>query len=244
MRNYFYYEQSDNTMIEYQKLKELYDIPIAVRTGTQRSGIGRADHIWLSPPGGLWFSFDIHLPYSLPSFALYTGACLHKGLIRLFSSLQGHLSLKWTNDLMYDQQKLGGILCRYNQRNSLYQIGMGINTNNSIDPELGKFGAVALKDILGFKIDNEWLCRLLINEIERHLREGGNELSFLTYCNDNLFGKGRWAVVEMGGLKTPAEILGIDTSGALLIRKKMGEYNRVHTGSILYFLDPANPEEA
>lgn len=226
-------------MVEYQKLKELYDVPIALRAGTQRSGIGRADHIWLSPYGGLWFSFDIHLSFSLPSFALYAGACLHKCLISLFSALEGHLTLKWTNDLMYDDKKLGGILCRYNQRNSLYQIGVGINTNNAIDPDLGKFGAVALGDILNFKISNECLCRMLITEMEENLIKDDSELSFLTYCNDNLFGKGRWAVVEMGGLKTNAEILGIDASGALMIRREMGEYNRIHTGSILYFLEPA-----
>lgn len=224
-------------MSEYQKLKGIYDTPVAVRAGTQQSGIGRADHIWLSPPGGLWFSFDMVMPVSVPSFALYTGACLHKTMLELFAPLHGHLSLKWTNDLMYDQLKLGGILCRYNQRNSLYQIGIGINTNNEIDANLGKFGAVALKDILGFEIANEWLCRMLIREMEENVIHNGNELTFLTYCNENLFGKGQWAVIEMGGLKINAEILGIDNSGALLIRKEMGEYNRVHTGSILYFLN-------
>jgi len=237
MRYHFFYDSVESTMSEYNKLKEITEEPLVVRAGTQLSGIGRADHIWLSPPGGLWLTFDIMLASSIPSFALYAGYCLHQCLGQVYSPLTDHLSIKWTNDLMFDKQKLGGILCRFQPKNSTYQVGIGLNTNNAIDPQLGKFGAISLHDILGFDIDNEYLCNFIVRAMEENIAHTRSSLIYITYCNDHLFGKGRVAVLEMGGLHVQAEILGIDPSGALLIRKEMGELVTVHTGSILTFLD-------
>lgn len=237
MRNYFYYDELDSTMNEYQRLKECTDTLISVRAGTQADGIGRAKHIWLSPPGGLWFTFDIAYDHSIPSFALFAGFCIHNCLSTLFEPLQNKLKIKWTNDIMYDNHKLGGILCRYQQAKQIYTVGIGINTNNEIDAKLGKFGAISLAQILGFPVSNSYLCKAMIKCLEGHCWEIEDELGYLTYCNENLFGKGRWAKLEIGGLMVMAEIIGIDKSGALIIRKEMGEFVPMHTGSILEFID-------
>jgi len=71
MRNYFYYDLLDSTMLEYKRLKELNAEPLCVQAKTQNDGFGRANHIWLSPPEGLWFTFDYENNRTLPSFALY-----------------------------------------------------------------------------------------------------------------------------------------------------------------------------
>jgi len=237
MRNYFYYDKLDSTMSEYHRLKEMNPAPLAVCAKTQNDGIGRGNHVWISPEGGLWFTFDIVGDKSMASFALYAGFCMHHTLETLFQPLVGRLQIKWTNDIICDERKLGGILCRYQQSKQIYTIGMGINTNNEIDPNLVKFGAISLKEALGFPVSNRSLWHCIIHAIEGHCWEISDELSYLTYCNDNLFGRGRWALLETGGLNLKAEIMGIDSSGALLIRKEMGEYISMHTGSIIEFLD-------
>ncbi len=224
-------------MSEYQKLKEMDDKPLVVRAGTQKDGIGRNDHIWLSPVGGLWFTFDLIMDKSVPSFALYAGFCVHNCLERLFSPLVGRLKIKWTNDIILDEKKLCGILCRYQSAKQIYTIGIGINTNNAIKPSLGKFGAISMKQALGFEIDNRELCLNLIKAIEGHCESSLDNMGFLTYCNNHLFGKGRLAKLESGGLSISAEIIGIDPSGALLVRKEMGDFTYMHTGSILEFID-------
>ncbi|MDD4310712.1 MAG: biotin--[acetyl-CoA-carboxylase] ligase [Candidatus Cloacimonetes bacterium] len=236
MRKYYYYDELDSTMSEYLRLKESIDSPIVVRAATQKDGIGRANHIWLSPPGGLWFTFDLYLEHSVPSFALYVGFCIHECLLSLFVNLQNKLKIKWTNDIIYDDHKLGGILCRYVPAKKTYTIGIGLNTNNAIDKNLGKFGAVSLKDIIGFDVSNRYLCQSLIESIESKDKNLSSDLSYLTYCNENLFGKGRWARIELGGLTIEAEVIGIDINGALIIRKDMGEYISIHTGTILDFI--------
>jgi BirA family biotin operon repressor/biotin-[acetyl-CoA-carboxylase] ligase len=237
MRNYFYYDLLDSTMLEYKRLKELNAEPLCVQAKTQNDGFGRANHIWLSPPGGLWFTFDYENNRTLPSFALYLGFCIHQCLQSLFVTLKDKLQIKWTNDIIYSGYKLGGILCHYYQDRRMYIAGVGINTNNEIDSELGKFGAICLKDILGFEVSNKELCRLIIKTVEDNCVYMDEQSSYLNYCNDYLFGKGRIALLETGGTNLEAEIIEIDESGALLTRNEKGELITVHTGSILKFLN-------
>lgn len=237
MRNYFYYDILDSTMREYKLLKEFSDEPLCMRAGTQKTGFGRANHIWLSPPGGLWFTFDYENNISLPSFALYLGFCIHQCLQSLFEPLKGKLQIKWTNDIIFSNRKLGGILCNYQPAKRTYIAGIGLNTNNDIDSELGKFGAVSLKSILDFEVSNNDLCRLIIKSVEDNCRYMEDKNSYIDYCNARLFGKGRFALLEMGGINIEAEIMEIDSNGALLVRNEKGELISMHTGSILQFLD-------
>lgn len=230
-RSFFFYDVLDSTMLEYQRLQEVQKGLICVRAGTQADGVGRSDKAWLSPSGGLWFTFDFEYPDLVPSFALYVGYCLHQALSKDFAPLQGRLQIKWTNDLMFEGKKLGGLLCKH--MGNKYYIGIGINTNNDIDETLGKFGAVSLKDILGFELSNEELCRTLIHSVERYDKVLAHDITYITYCNEHLFGRNCMAVIDVGTVPFEAEILGIDLRGALILRKKMGEIVNLHAGSIM-----------
>jgi BirA family transcriptional regulator, biotin operon repressor / biotin---[acetyl-CoA-carboxylase] ligase len=230
-RSYFFFDVLDNTMLEYQRLQETQQGLICVRAGTQADGVGRSDKVWLSPPGGLWFTFDIEHPVMVPSFGLYVGYCLHHALSKSFAPLSGKLQIKWTNDIMYQGKKLGGLLCKHAGKK--YIVGIGINTNNLIDDSLGKFGAVALKDILGYEVSNDELCRGLIDAVETHEKALAHEITYITYCNEHLFGRNCQVTIDVGTTPFSAEILGIDLHGALIIRKDMGEIVNLHAGSIM-----------
>jgi len=218
-------------MAEYKRLQEYTDGLICVCADTQSQGMGRIERPWVSPKGGLWFTFDIHYWESVPSFALYVGSCMHKELIRLFAPLEDKLQVKWTNDIMYDGKKLGGILCKHLP--GRYIIGVGINTNNDIDAELGKFGAISISQILDCKISNEQLCYNLIKAVVTREKQLSHSISYITYCNEHLFGRNEMATIDVGTEPFEAEILGIDLKGALIIRKSMGEIVNLHSGSVL-----------
>lgn len=230
-RYYFYYDELDSTMLEYKRLQESCKGLMCVRAGTQDDGKGRGDRLWLSPPGGLWFTFDLRYEEVVPSFSLFIGYCLHRELIRLFAPLEDRLSIKWTNDIIYNDKKLGGILCKSHP--GRYTVGIGINTNNAIDPELGKFGAISLKEILNCDISNEELCYSLISAVESQEKVLPNSITYITYCNEHLFGRNSMAQIDVGTSPYDAEILGIDLNGALIIRKSRGEIVNLHSGSIL-----------
>lgn len=218
-------------MQEYMRLKEQYPGEVCIRAGTQNEGQGRDDHSWLSPEGGLWFTFDVKYGDLNPSFALFIGYAIHRELSMLFAPLEEKLMIKWPNDIICDGKKLGGILCK--SKIGCYIVGIGLNTNNHIDETLGKFGATNLKDALGFEVSNEQLCRNLISAVDRYEKLLSHPISYITYCNENLFGKNQVATISVSGNTYDAEILGLDLNGALIIRKEKGEIINLHSGSIL-----------
>lgn len=230
-RMYFTYDYLDSTMQEYLRLKKIYPGLISVRAASQSDGVGRGDKYWLSPEGGLWFTFDLSISTLVPSFALYVGYCLHQFFTDTFAPLADKLKIKWTNDLMYDGKKLAGILCK--SRSGHYIVGIGLNTNNSIDPLLGKYGAISLKEILECEVSNDEFCLNIIKSVEEHQKNLINPITYITYCNEHLFGKNQIATIDTGTGPFEAEILGLDLNGALIVQQNEGEPMNIHTGSIL-----------
>ncbi len=77
----------------------------------QSAGRGRRGRAWLAPPGGaicLSMSWSFReLPRDLGALGLAVGVCVLRGLRA--QGIDG-VSLKWPNDLMIGERKLGGVL--------------------------------------------------------------------------------------------------------------------------------------
>lgn len=90
----------------------------------QSAGRGRQGRCWHSPAGqNLYLSCLLHFPADfegLAAFSLVAGAALAACLSEI--GLRGH-GLKWPNDLLHQQAKLGGILA---QRVVLPDAGVGL----------------------------------------------------------------------------------------------------------------------
>ncbi|MDE2251016.1 MAG: biotin--[acetyl-CoA-carboxylase] ligase [Gammaproteobacteria bacterium] len=97
----------------------------------QSAGRGRNSRPWFAPPGGalclsMGWSFA-SLPKSPAALSLVVGVCALRALAEL-SALP--LRLKWPNDLMIDDRKLGGVLLELRAEGAgpaYVVIGIGIN---------------------------------------------------------------------------------------------------------------------
>lgn len=152
---------------------------LVVRADVQARGKGRKTRDWSSPPGGLWAS--VLLSPEVPS--------VHQGLIPLavgcacaeaLEQLGIDVGVRWPNDLMLGDRKVGGILVEGRVLGSaLSQVvaGMGINVQNPppVDgaASLGEVAAdltpgqllkgildrlATYEDALG-RADAKWLCQ-------------------------------------------------------------------------------------
>jgi BirA family biotin operon repressor/biotin-[acetyl-CoA-carboxylase] ligase len=119
----------------------------------QSQGIGRLDREWFSPKGGLWLS-SIYLkrkPIELfKAFPLRIGMTIIKELEKTFDI---DLYLKWPNDIILENRKLGGIIVDLELKGGEVNYcicGIGINVCNSfrMATELIKQSAISLNDIL------------------------------------------------------------------------------------------------
>ena len=85
-----------------------------------------------------------------------------------------NVSIKWPNDLLFNKQKICGILqekISFNQFSFLI-VGIGLNTN--IDPQNKSFKSTCLKNIIRKKISNQKILRNILTTYEKFLKETHN----------------------------------------------------------------------
>jgi BirA family biotin operon repressor/biotin-[acetyl-CoA-carboxylase] ligase len=109
-----------------------------VVAGEQLEGRGSRNRSWHSPPGGLWLS-ALFRPSSagvVEVMSLRVGLAVAQVLDQFASS---PVRLKWPNDLMVEDRKLGGILCEARWQGTTLgwvAAGIGVNVRNPIPAEL------------------------------------------------------------------------------------------------------------
>ncbi len=115
----------------------------------QADGRGSRGRTWHSPAGGLWLSVLRRPPdgaQGVELASLRTGLSVRRTLAALLPDLPP-IRLKWPNDLLVDDRKVGGILveARWQGARLLWvAIGIGINVRNSIPAALrGQAAALA-----------------------------------------------------------------------------------------------------
>ena len=120
----------------------------------QTAGRGRHDRRWLSPPGaGLSLSVAYTftaMPGQLPALTLAIGV----GVINALQELGvPNLALKWPNDIVAVDGKLGGILTEVQQsedEGATVVTGIGINVHMREPLDLGADSAWAQQPTVGF----------------------------------------------------------------------------------------------
>lgn len=221
---------------------ELID-PIARIAHDQTSGKGRAGRAWLSKPGdtlcfSLAYPFDKR-PQELSGLSLVIGLAVIAGIagamqINETTLHQQGLRLKWPNDLLLNNAKLGGILIEGGQSNpsspTWMVIGLGLNLRNSevISQNLENqtsFTAAALDQLLPHHtpipdIDFIWLK--LIESFESHLtqfKEHGFSYFKDFWSHWDAFNGQSVCISGAGKEPVTGVSSGVDDSGALILQQ-------------------------
>ena len=143
-------------------------------TDNQTAGRGRQSNKWFSIPGkSLTFSVILYpkvLINQINYYSLIAGLAVSDALIDLGITPQ----LKWPNDILINNKKIGGILCESrlsgNRVNSLV-IGIGININEDIDefPDQLKSISTTVFSVCGEQNKLEIVLANLLNNIEKRI---------------------------------------------------------------------------
>ena len=209
----------------------------------QSSGRGRHYRRWLSPPGaGLYLSFAYTFeqqPENVPSLTLAIGV----GVIDALQDLGvTGTSLKWPNDIVALDGKLGGILTELQSRPTkdvTVVTGVGLN--------------VALPDDVASQIESDWAARTVdLSKICASLPESSQIAAVLL---DRLYGvmrkfesygfdgfAERWSrydwlnnrkvIIDQADRQVLGKAVGVDRDGALLVDTGAGT-TRVVSGSVM-----------
>lgn len=208
----------------------------------QSAGRGRRGRPWHAPLGSgiclsvAWQFADA--PADLPALTLAAGVVARR-VLKETCGLE--IALKWPNDLVWDERKLGGILVELSteaQGGSHVVVGIGLNVAVPAEllAELSDWprGAVDLQTALGQAPPRVALIGALVNGFaelfEEYARSGFAAFRSEWRAADYL--RGREVRLDVAGSSVDGTAVGIDADGALLLETALGERRRVVAGDV------------
>ena len=128
---------STNTKL-WQLIERGVECPVGAIALQQTAGKGQWGHSWVSTLGGLYLSVGLALDLEIANYPHLVMATAW-GIATVLRYYQLPVTIKWSNDLILNQRKLGGIKIETrNEQNKIIKaaVGVGINWRNYV-PEPG-----------------------------------------------------------------------------------------------------------
>lgn len=206
----------------------------------QTGGRGRLSRAWVSPLGGLWFSIILR-PTVLPARAPEITFLAAVACVQAFERYPGvDVGIKWPNDLVWRDRKLGGILTELSgefDRVNHVVLGVGINVNLNEDDFPPGLRAVttSVSAITGFPVSRRRLLRELLVSLEHWYRvwlADGFSPVVQAWKRMHSWLDRPVRVVNVEGEWTGIAV-GIDDDGALLLKTDNGLTKRIIAGDVL-----------
>lgn len=206
----------------------------------QTGGKGRRAKRWVSPLAkNLYFSFKYHFSQSalphLSALSLRAGIVLLDSL-RRFGLIDA--KLKWPNDIWVHGQKLAGILVESVIMQSGIEVIVGIGINNQYDRSLDIVGnnPTCCEKVLGAALDRNLLAAHLaagLYQLCEQITYSAASLPDLvaTWSQNSCF-YGQKVRLHSDKEEVIGEEVGVDESGALLIRLPSGEVRALYSGDL------------
>jgi BirA family biotin operon repressor/biotin-[acetyl-CoA-carboxylase] ligase len=206
-----------------------------VIAATQTKGKGRLGRRWISPPGGLYISIILK-PYvsmqRLPLITMFTAVAIAR-TIRGLAKIEAEI--KWPNDIVISDKKVGGILCEASKRTIIVGIGLNLNTNLGLLPSILKKQVTSIKFETGAIVDRDRVIKILLEEFDRlyrdflHRRQNEITAEWSSLCQT----LGRKVKIDTvkGGTSGIAEKIG--DRGELRVRCSDGKIKKINPEDVI-----------
>lgn len=200
----------------------------AVIAGEQLEGRGSRGRGWHSPPGGLWMSVVFRPPAveGIEAISLRVGLAVAEAIQ---ARVPKPLRLKWPNDLMLEDRKLGGVLCEARWQGDALgwvAVGLGMNIRNRIPDELGTV-AISLSDLIPAITVEE-----IADPVLAALRELDLGTGRLSPAELNRFARRDWLRGRTIREPVAGNVTGVGEDGALLVRTVSGSDVALRSGTV------------
>lgn len=205
---------------------------------SQTKGRGRLGRDWFSPKyKGIYLSLILRpkiLPNQASILTLFSAVSVCEA-IREKTALD--IKIKWPNDLLLHNHKLGGILTELNAEMDevhFIAIGIGLNVNN--DKKALVTGATSLKEYREENINRVELLQEILRKMEINylLFQEKGSLPVIEKWQDYNVTLGRRTKILSHQKHIEGEAVDIDIDGGLLIRNDHGLIQKVMAGDVVH----------
>lgn len=214
------YPTLDSTMLQAASLP----VGSVVVADEQTAGIGRHGHAWESEAGtGLYVSIVLD-PHPVLTLALGLAA---QSAIRQVTSLT--CDIRWPNDLMLGDRKLGGILVQLQDGRAVAGIGINIG-QRAFPPELrGIATSLALETGLDFRRGD--MLDALLDSVPLATARSASE-TIEAWERTSTWARGKHVTIDLGSRTVSGHTSGLDPNGFLRVRVSDGTVETVIAGSV------------
>ena len=137
----------------------------------QTAGRGRLGRSWEAPPGSSLLMSVLLRPSLAPERLHLTTVAVALAAADASEDVAGFRpALKWPNDLVVDDRKLGGILAEVPEPGGVV-VGLGLNVTWSQPPEGLEAIGVSMNQVAGADVDRERVLAAVLANLERRYRE-------------------------------------------------------------------------
>jgi len=201
----------------------------------QVAGKGRHVRAWFSPPGGLYCSVVLKPDdKNVSMLNLISGMPVVKAL-RHWSVLA---TLKWPNDVVFRNRKIGGILCEGVYRHDAFWVvaGIGVNTNTPLDrlPTEVRGTATSLKAEAEIEVSNEEFLEYMLRDFDKVYKASQSSArnvlarDYMALCSTIR----QRVVVETPQGTVRGTAIEVTSQGALVLVDETGKRVEVEDGSV------------
>ena len=238
-RKIYYFERVSSTMdVAMQLGAQNTPEGTLVIAESQSKGRGRLGRSWISPKyKGIYVSLILRpkmLPAQVSTLTLMAAVSICEA-VRQTSGLE--VQIKWPNDILMDNKKLGGILTELEAEldaTNFVTIGIGLNVNNS-RAELDN-SAISLREAAGHSFNRVELLREILRKIEKNylILQKKGALAILEKWRSYNITLGRRVKVVCRKEHLEGEAVDIDTDGGLLVRRESGLIDKFMAGDVVH----------
>ncbi len=225
------------------KAKEVAETELegcVVISDRQTAGRGSKGRCWLSPSGGVYLSVilkpDIHLR-EISKITLLSAVSLSETVEKMAFV---RTSLKWPNDILINNKKVGGILCESAICGEVFHfivVGIGVNLNNKIEdisPSL-LYPATSILEEARKKISRKKFIEEVLFDFDKnylHFKKNGfAEIREKWKRKSSTLNKN--ITILDGNKKIKGKAMDISEEGFLILENKKGEIRKITTGDVV-----------
>lgn len=238
-----YLREVDSTNDElFRLLDEEESPPQIVIGGIQTEGKGRRGRFWFSEQGGLWISLVIPgglCERNITALNITCGLSCAKACDSFISEMgfrEFNITVKWPNDIMLENKKLGGLLIEVKSseiKDRKIVLGLGINVNQVRFNKVISDIATSLRLMFKRRFSVCNLANYIIKEMDSMIEMIRNGKI------DYLFGEWKDYSYELGrsveistveSVKKQGKVIGIGDSGELILVNSKGDIDRIYNG--------------
>ena len=207
-----FYEEIESTNKTAKELNEAYSVII---THIQTGGYGKYDRPFYSPEGGLYMSITLPIDRTPSEFTMTAAVAVCRAIE---SVCKKSPKIKWVNDIILNNKKVGGILTESCGENAIIGIGLNVFTKE-FPPALPHAGAISDEDV---RVS-------LSNEIIEHIE---NPQNIYDEYKSRIMLIGKQVRVSLANETFEATVLDLDIEARLIVKRNDGACLHLVAGEV------------